>query len=66
MKSRKTKKNLFYKIISILLVISSACFLGYMFYIDLLPVKYSTILIFIILLFNIFSLSLINIKKVKK
>jgi len=65
-KMQKNKKNLFYIIISILLVISSICFLGFIFYIDLLPAKYSTILLFIILLFNVLSLILINIKKIKK
>ena len=70
MKKNKTKKifkkNLFYKIISILLALSSICFIGFLFYIDLLPTKYSIIMLFIILIFNIFNILLVNMKRLKK
>lgn len=66
MKSKKTKKNLFCKIISILLVISSISFFGFLFYIDLLPIKYSVILLFVILLFDILSITMVNLKSLKK
>ena len=69
MKNKKTKKkskNLFYKIISVLLVICSLTFLGFLFYIDLLPTKYSTILLLVLLMFNIFNIFLINLKRFKK
>ena len=69
MKNKKTKnnsKNLFYKIISVLLAISSLTFLGFIFYIDLLPAKYSAILLIVLLTFNILNIFLINLKRLKK
>lgn len=66
MKTKKIKKNLFYKIVSILLIISSISFLGFLFYIDLLPIKYSIILFFVILIFDILNIFLVNLKKLKK
>lgn len=66
MKKIKTKRNLFYKIISILLIISSFSFLGILFYLDLLPVKYSFLILVVIILFDILNIFLINLKKLKK
>ena len=70
MKKNKTKKifkkNLFYKIISILLALSSICFIGLLFYIDLLPIKYSIILFFIVSIFSVLNILLVNMKRLKK
>lgn len=66
MKKNKMKKNIFYKIISILLALSSIFFIGLLFYIDLLPTKYSVILFFIIFIFNVFNILLVNMKRLKK
>lgn len=69
MKNKRIKKNnkqIFYKSISILLVIVSIIFLGVLFYIDLLPAKYMTILVFIVLIFNLINVTLLNIKRLKR
>jgi len=66
LKTKKSNKNIFYKIVSVLLIISSISFLGFLFYIDLLPVKYSIILLFVILLFDAINVFLVNLKKLKK
>lgn len=63
---KKLKKNLLYKIVSILLVISSLVFLGLLFYMDLLPTKYCLIILLIIFIFDIFNIFLINLKRLKK
>lgn len=63
---RKIKKNIFYKIISVLLLISSVSFLAFLFYMDLLPTKYSIALLVIIAIFDIFNIFLVNLKKLKK
>ena len=64
--SKKIPKNLFYKIISLLLVFSSLSFLGVLFYINLLPTKYLMIILLFILLFNVLNIFLINLKRLKK
>lgn len=64
-KMNKCKKNIFYKILSILLLISSVTFLGFIFYMDLLPQKYLIILTFSVIIFNIFNIFLVNLKKLK-
>jgi len=66
MKAKKIKRNLFYKIVSVLLIISSIFFLGFLFYINLLPIKYLTILFFVIFIFDILNIFLVNLKKLKK
>lgn len=69
MKNKRIKKNnkqIFYKSISILLVIVSIIFLGVLFYIDLLPAKYMTILVLIVLVFNLINVALLNIKRLKR
>ena len=63
---KKLKKNLFYKIVSVLLIISSLTFLGLLFYMDLLPTKYCLILSFIVVLFDIFNILLVSLKRLKK
>ena len=60
------RNSIFYKIISALLLISSVAFLTFLFYMDLLPTKYSIILLIVIAIFNIFNIVLINLKKLKK
>ena len=62
----KRKKNIFYKILSVVLLISSVLFLAFLFYIDLLPTKYAIILFIIISVFNVFNIVLVNLKKIKK
>lgn len=64
-KKRKSK-NLFYKIISVLLLISSLFFVGVLSYIDLLPVKYLIVIIVIIFLFNLFNIILLNLRRLKR
>ena len=59
-------KNIIYKFVSILLVLSSCMFLVFLLYLDLLPTKYSSILVISILAFNILNILLINIKRLKK
>ncbi len=67
MKIKKTKKkNIFYRIISILLFITSLIFLGILLYIDLLPTKYMMILSIILVLFNLLIIILMNHKRLKK
>ena len=63
---KKLKKNLIYKIISTLLVVSSAVFLGLLFYMDLLPTKYCVIISVAIFIFDIFNIFLVSLKKLKK
>lgn len=65
-KKKKSCKNLFYKIISGLLVIMSIAFLGILFYLDLIPSKYMTIITISIILFDLFNIVLININKLKR
>lgn len=69
MKSNKVKKynkNLFYKIISVLLIVASIFFFSYLFYIDLLPIKYSIIMFIVVLIYNGLSIVLVNLKRLKK
>lgn len=61
----KKRKIKFYKIISIILLLISSLFLGVLFYIDLIPTKYMTILTVFILLFDLFNISLLNHKRLK-
>ena len=65
-KLKKIKKNLFYKIISVLLIISTIFFFSFLFYIDLLPAKYFIILLVVTLIFNGLSIFLVNLKMLKK
>ncbi|MBQ2947098.1 MAG: LCP family protein [Bacilli bacterium] len=66
MKQISLKKNLLYKFISMLLTISSICFLGFLFYLNLLPAKYSTIISIVVLIFSGLNIFLINLKHLKK
>ena len=67
MKIKKTKSsNVIYKIISALLALSSCIFLGFLFYLDLLPAKYMSILLISIVAFNLINICLINIRRLKK
>lgn len=66
MKEIKFKKNIVYKIISILLALSSICFLGLLFYLNLLPAKYSMIITIIVLIFSGLNIFLVNLKHLKK
>ncbi len=65
-RKNKSKKNIIYRVISIVLAVISIIFLGILLYIDLLPNKYLIILVIGILLFNALSISLLNFKKLKK
>lgn len=65
-KENKKSKNIFYKVLSILLILVSIIFLGILFYIDLLPSKYMTALTISILLFNLINVLLLNLKRLKK
>ena len=66
MKQIRFKKNIVYKIISILLALSSICFLGLLFYLNLLPAKYSMIITIIVLIFSGLNIFLVNLKHLKK
>lgn len=66
LKLKKLKKNIFYKIISVLLIISSIIFLGLLYYMDLLPAKYSILLLSVVLIFDVINILLINLKRLKK
>ncbi len=66
MKQIRFKKNRVYKIISILLALSSICFLGLLFYLNLLPAKYSMIITIIVLIFSGLNIFLVNLKHLKK
>ena len=66
MKNKKNKKNIFYKIISIVLIIVSIVFSGILFYMNLLPTKYFLILSLLIFVFDFLSVFLVNLKKLKK
>lgn len=65
-KDRKKIKDLFYKIVSILLLIVSAVLEGILLYIDLLPTKYLVIVSIALILFVGLNVLLLNIKKIKK
>lgn len=65
-KIKKRTQNIFYIIISVLLVVSSISFLGFLLYIDVLPTKYLTILVLGVLFFNVLNIFLINLKKLNK
>lgn len=66
MKQIICKKNILYKIISILLAISSFCFLGLLFYLDLLPAKFSTLISIVVVIFSGLNIFLVNLKHLKK
>ena len=66
MKQIRFKKNIVYKIISILLALSSICFLGLLFYLNLLPAKYSMVITIIVLIFSGLNIFLVNLKHLKK
>jgi len=59
------RKNKVYKIISILLALVSALFLGILFYIDLIPTKFIMALTIFVLLFDAFNIMLLNLKRLK-
>ena len=61
----KKSKNKVYKIVSILLALVSMLFLGILFYIDLIPSKYMVILTIFVLLFDIFNILLLNLRRLK-
>lgn len=65
-KTKTKNKNLFYKIISILLGIISIIFLSFLFYIDLLPFKFMIIIVLSIIIFSGLNIWLLNIKKLKR
>ena len=66
-KQEKKKTNInFYKIIGILLIITSAIFTGVLFYLNLLPTKYMSMIVTIIIIFNLFTIILLNLKRLKK
>ena len=64
-KSNKKRKNIIYKIISILLIVVSLVFIGTILYMNLLPIKYLVMIIVPIFVFDILNIFLINIKKLK-
>lgn len=66
MKQIGFKKNMLYKIVSILLVISTFCFLGLLFYLDLLPAGYSALISIAVLIFSGLNVFLVNLKHLKK
>ena len=65
-KDKKKSKNLFYRIVSIVLAVVSLIFEGILLYIDLLPTKYMVIISIVLLLFTGFNVLLLNIKNLKK
>lgn len=65
-KKKKDKKINIYKIIGIILMLSSITLLGVTIYIDILPLKYLSVLIGILLLLNIIFNFFLFRKKVKK
>lgn len=65
-KERKKIKNLFYKIIGILLLVVSIVFEGILLYIDLLPTKYIVIISIGLILFVALTVFLLNLKKLKR
>lgn len=63
----KKKNNFkFYKIISTLLMITSIIFLLSIFYVNLLPVKYLSILSITIIVLSGFNILLVNIRRLKR
>ena len=70
MKKKKTmrrKKSLLpFKIISTLLLIISVIFIILLSYSDLLPIKYFGIIVLIILVFDIFNILVLNIRRLKR
>ena len=66
MKQINFKKNLLYKILSIILIITSFCFVELLSYLDLLPMKYLIIIAILVFIFSGLSVLLINLKHLKK
>ena len=67
MRLNKTKiEKMIYKFLSILLIVISCVFLGFLFYLDLLPEKYLSILVGSIIIFDLLNIFLINLKRLKK
>ena len=66
MKKINFKKNILYKIVSILSAISSTCFLVLLFYLNLLPTKYTIIISIVVLFFTGINIFLLNLKRLKK
>ena len=66
MKRRSRKKNKFTKFLTILLMIVSGFFIGLLFYIDLLPLKYLIIIVGAIVILDLFNISILRIKNLKK
>ena len=64
-KKNKGKNTIFYKILSTLLIISSVTFLGFIFYMDLLPKKFLIMLTLGVIVFNVFNVFLVNLKRLK-
>ena len=65
-KNRRTKKNKFSKFLMFTLIIVSIFFIGLLFYIDLLPTKYLLIITGIIIVLDLFNISILRIKNLKK
>lgn len=66
MKAKNKKKKIkVYKIVSVVLAIISLLFLGVLFYIDLIPTKYMSILTALVLIFDTFNILLLNLKRLK-
>ena len=65
-KNRRIKKNKFSKFLILTLVIITILFIGLIFYIDLLPTKYLVIITGVIITLDLFNISILRIKKLKK
>ncbi len=65
-KNSKNKKGIFYKVLSILLLLNSLGFLGVLLYIDLLPTKYLIIITIVIAVINVICVPFLNFKRLKK
>ena len=66
MRSKKKKNSIYYRFISLLLIVVSVLFIGIINYIDLLPNKYFKRLLIIVLVFDLFNILFINLKRLKK
>ena len=65
-KSRRTKKNKFSKFLILALILVTGFFIGLLFYIDLLPTKYLLIITGAIIVLDLFNISILRIRNLKK
>ena len=65
-RNNKKIRTVAYRFVSILLAVVSIIFVSMMFYVDFLPYKYMRTFLIVILIFDLFNISFINMKRLKQ